>query len=158
MPTLKYTRTAMWLHWLIAGLVFTLFALGWYMVDLPKGPDRGASFALHKSLGLTVFLLMLWRLGWRLRHAAPPLPDTVPHWQATVARAVHASFYLLLLLQPITGYLSSSYSGYDTALFGIALPQWGHHNPPLNELFTEIHVLNSMILLGLVLAHLAGAF
>jgi cytochrome b561 len=157
MDVTKYTRVAMALHWLTALLVVGLFGLGWYMVDLPKGPDRGATFALHKSLGLSVFMLTVWRLAWRVRHPAPALPHSVAPWRATLAHAVHASFYVLLVLQPVTGYLSSSFSGYDTAWFGISLPSWGHHNPPLNELFTELHVLCSITLLGFVLLHVAGA-
>lgn len=152
----KYTRLAMLLHWLTAGLVVSLFALGWTMVELPKGPDRGATFALHKSIGLSVLILTVWRVAWRWRHPPPAFPSSVVLWQATIARAVHATFYVLLFLQPLTGYLSASFSGYDTAFFGMPLPQWGHHNAPLNEFFTELHVICSIALLGLVIAHLAG--
>ena len=49
----KYSTTAILLHWVMAILLFTLFGLGWYMVDLPKGSDeRSWFFALHKSIGL----------------------------------------------------------------------------------------------------------
>lgn len=152
----KYTRTAMMLHWGMAILVCALFALGWYMVELPKGPARGEAFALHKSLGLSAFLLLVWRLGWRLRHPAPALPVSVPTWQARLAHGVHWAFYGLLVCQPVTGYLSSSYSGYSTRLFGLPLPQWGHADPPLNQFFTELHVAGSLALLALIVVHLIG--
>ncbi|MGD9601471.1 MAG: cytochrome b [Gammaproteobacteria bacterium] len=156
-PVAKYTRLAILLHWATALLVAALFTIGWSMVELPKGPARGETFALHKSLGMTVFLLTIWRLSWRVLHPPPPLPGTIPAWQASVAHAVHRLFYVLLVLQPVTGYLSSSFSGYETAFFGIPLPHWGHANPPLNEFFTELHVIGSVVLLALVLAHVAGA-
>ncbi len=54
---LKYTHTAMLLHWATAGLLIGVFTLGWTMVELPKGPARGVAFALHKSLGMTVWLV-----------------------------------------------------------------------------------------------------
>ena len=59
MPTSpsRYTRTAVLIHWLSAALVFVLIGVGWFMIDLPKGPQRSEYFALHKSLGLTVFSL-----------------------------------------------------------------------------------------------------
>ncbi len=154
---LKYTRTAMLLHWATAGLLIGMFALGWTMVELPKGPARGEAFALHKSLGMTVLLLTGWRLAWRVRHTPPLFPATVPVWQATLAHAVHVLFYLLLILQPLTGYLSSSFSGYGTSFFGLPLPRWGDLNPPLNEFLTELHVIGSLALLGLVVTHVAGA-
>ena len=60
----RYTTPAIVLHWLIAALVFFQFGLGWYMTDLPTTPVRGPYFALHKSIGITVFLLLLVRLLW----------------------------------------------------------------------------------------------
>lgn len=158
MASPKYSRLAMLLHWTTAAAVVALFAIGWYMVELPKGPARGATFALHKSIGLSVFLLTAWRLASRLRQRPPVLPAGIPEWQRAVATSVHRLFYVLLFLQPLTGYLSSSFSGYGTALFGLPLPQWGWTDPPLNAFFTELHVAGSLLLLGLVVTHVAGAF
>ncbi len=155
--TEKYTRIAMVLHWLTAALVFALYGIGWYMVELPKGPARGETFALHKSIGLTVLVLTLARIGWRLTHPAPALPPAIGRWRIVLAHAVHLAFYVLLLLQPLSGYLSSSFSGYRTSWFGLPLPYWGHENPPLNEFFTEIHVISSVGLLSLIALHILGA-
>ena len=149
--------TAIALHWLIAVLVFALFAIGWYMVDLPRGPGRSSSFALHKSLGLSVFALALVRIVWRYFHRPPAYPAGMARWRVTLARSAHLLFYVLLFLQPISGYLSSSFSGYQTRLFGVPLPHWGWRDPPLNELFTEIHVMTSVLFLLLIGAHIAGA-
>lgn len=155
-PTLKYTRIAMLLHWTMVLLVASLFALGWYMVDLPKGPARSYYFALHKSLGLSALLILCLRVAWRLAHRPPLLPDGVPRWQAQLARGVHGAFYVLLVLQPLSGYLSSCFSGYATSWFGLPLPAWAWRDAPLNELFTELHVLCSITLLVLIGVHLLG--
>lgn len=133
-----------------------LVGLGWFMVELPKGPERGYYFALHKSMGLTIFLFMLVRISWRLLNAAPAFPDSVPLWQRALAHGVHIGFYILLVAQPVSGYLSSSFSGYKTKLFGLPLPHWGWRDAPLNELFTEIHVAISIGLVVLVGVHLLG--
>jgi cytochrome b561 len=74
----------------------------------------------------------------------------------TLARSVHLAFYALLVIQPASGYLSSSFSGYATRWFGLPLPQWGWRDAPLNELFTEIHVVSSIALLLLLAAHVLG--
>ena len=132
----QYTFTAIIIHWVIAVLVFAMFAIGWYMVDLPRGPERSSSFALHKSIGLTIFLLAIVRIIWRFFHRPPPYAR-VPNWQITVARIAHLLFYVLLVVQPTSGYLSSSFSGYKTKLFGVALPHWGWRDAPLNEFFTD---------------------
>ena len=153
----RYTTAAVAIHWLSALLICALFGLGWFMVDLPKGPERGYYFALHKSIGLTLFLLMIYRIGWRWRHQPPALPVDVPRWQQFMATAVHRLFYVLLIIQPISGYLSSSFSGYKTNWFGVPLPHWGWRDAPLNELFTEIHVGVSIALVVLVGVHITGA-
>ena len=156
MPTARYTTVAIAIHWLTVVLVGALFALGWFMVDLPKGPGRSYYFALHKSVGLTVFALLCVRVAWRLRHRPPAFPPGLASWEARLARAVHHAFYLLLVLQPASGYLSSSFSGYNTQWFGVPLPAWGWHDAPLNEFFTELHVLCSITLLVLIGVHVAG--
>lgn len=152
----RYTRTAVLLHWLMAVLVFGLIGLGWSMVDLPQGPARGAAFALHKSLGLSAWVLLLLRIAWRVRHPPPPLPAAIPWWQRSLAAVVHLAFYAVLLVMPVSGYLSSSFSGYRTQWFGLPLPHWGWADAPLNELFTEIHVICSIALVVLVAVHLLG--
>ena len=152
----KYTKVAILIHWVTVLLVFGLFVLGWYMVDLPKGPTRGYYFALHKSVGLSVFALLCLRVAWRLRHRPPPFPASVAMWQVRLARVVHLSFYVLLVLQPLSGYLSSSFSGHGTRWFVVPLPEWGWNDAPLNELFTEIHELCAVGLLVLIGAHVLG--
>jgi len=156
-PNDRYSFPAIVLHWLIALLILTQFGLGWYMVDLPKGPDRHFFFSLHKSIGLTVAALALLRLLWRMIHLPPPLPAHVPQWKRTAAGATHALLYIFMFLQPVSGYISSSFSGYKTRWFGIPLPQWGWKDPPLNELFTDVHVASSIILLSLIVLHITAA-
>ncbi len=75
----RYTHTAMWLHWLIAILLMSQFAFGWYLNDIARGvPARGYFVNLHKSTGMLIALLILSRIVWRLTHAPPSLPDTIP--------------------------------------------------------------------------------
>ena len=155
--TEKYTLTSALFHWMTAGLIIALFIIGWGMVDLPRGPERSANFALHKSLGLSVLVLSVFRVIWRLRYPAPDYPPQVSRWKIRVARIVHALFYVALFLQPLSGYISSSFSGYKTRWFGLPLPHWGYRDLPLNEFFTDVHVASSMVLCALILLHVLGA-
>ncbi len=153
----RYTTTAILLHWLMALLVLTLFGLGWYMVDLPKGSDeRSWFFALHKSIGLTMATLAVIRLVWRLLHKPPTLPASVTKHRQQLAGVTHWLLYLFLFVQPVSGYISSSFSGYKTKFWGVPLPQWGWKSPELNEFFTEIHEVSSVVLLSLIVLHLCG--
>ncbi len=153
----RYSLTAIILHWLMAILLLTLFGLGWYMVDLPKGSDeRSWFFALHKSIGLTMALLAFIRVAWRFTHVPPDLPETVSKFKQILAGLTHWLLYIAMIVQPLSGYISSSFSGYKTKLWGIPLPHWGWKSPALNELFTDIHVASSVALLCLVIMHLGG--
>ena len=154
----KYDNFAILIHWLMVILIFIMFGLGWYMVDLPKGSDeRTWFFALHKSIGLTLALLVIVRTAWRISHKPPALPETIEAWKRKTANITHNLLYILMFLQPVSGYISSSFSGYKTRFWGYPLPHWGWKNQELNEFFTEIHEISSVLLLGFIILHIAGA-
>jgi cytochrome b561 len=156
--TARYTRTAVALHWLIAALFVGQFAWGWLMQEIPKSPPgmRADAFNFHKSIGLCLLGLMLFRLGWRIAHPAPPLPP-MRAWQAGLARVTHIALYVALIVQPVAGYLGSVWSGYPVKWFGVTLPAWGMKSVALKDAMSEVHLVTSFVLLALVVLHVAGA-
>jgi cytochrome b561 len=152
----RYGKVAMALHWTIAALALAQIALGWWMLGVPKFPEglRAGWFNLHKSLGLTIGLIMLVRLAWRLGHPAPPLPQGTPRWEQRAARASHFLLYAALIAQPLAGYLGSSFSGYPIRYFGVALPRWGWDAPALKALFSAIHLGVACFITALVALHI----
>jgi len=154
----RYTRTAIALHWLIAVAVIVQFCWGWWMQGVPKQPAgmRADAFNLHKSVGMTILMLMSVRLLWRWGHPPPAFP-AMPKWQAALAHVVHATLYAVLLLHPLSGYLGSVFSGYPVKLFGMTLPAWGHNDPALKNFFSASHFVTSWVLLAAVTLHVAGA-
>jgi cytochrome b561 len=104
-----YSTVAIGLHWLIALGILTNIGLAWYFGTL-KGPAAVAPVQLHKSIGITILLLSLIRIGWRLTHAPPALPNTMKPWETWAARAVHVTFYLLMLGLPLSGWAMVSAS------------------------------------------------
>ena len=155
----RYGRVAMALHWAIALLALFQIGLGWWMIDIPKSPPglRAGWFNLHKSFGITIGLLMLARLGWRLSHGAPPLPATVPRWQARAARLNHGLLYAALIVQPLVGYLGSSFTRYPIKYFGVTLPNWGWDAPALKELCSNVHFALACLISALIVLHIAAA-
>src|SRR4029453_16669322 len=79
-----YTRTAIALHWLTLALIAPGFSIGRWMVDLPIAPQTLRIYAYHKWIGITVFLVTLVRLAWRLAHPVSP-PAGLPPWQRGAA-------------------------------------------------------------------------
>ena len=155
----RYHSVSIALHWIIALLVFGQIALGWWMQEIPKSPPglRAGWFNLHKSVGLTIGMLMLLRLGWRLRRPAPPLPETMPRWQVQAARASHFLLYACLIVQPLWGYLGSSFTPYPIKYFGVTLPNWGWDSPALKDLFSALHFGTACLLMALIVLHVAAA-
>ena len=153
----RYSNPAIILHWLMAIMILGMIVMGLYMVDLPKGSDeRSWFFQLHKSIGLTLGLLAICRLAWKIKNPAPPLPEFIAPRNRIISTATHHTLYLLMFIQPLSGYLSSSFSGYKTKFWGIPLYNWGWKSPELNELFTLIHDISAYCLIALIVLHIAG--
>jgi len=111
-PAARYTAVAVVLHWAIAAAIVLNLALGWWMhraIEEPRWAAAAiAAFQLHKSVGLTVLVLSLLRLAWRLAHRPPPLPAAMRAWEGWAARAAHWAFYALMVLLPFSGWLYAS--------------------------------------------------
>lgn len=152
--TQRYSLPAIVLHWLQAAIVVWLLWLGWTMVDLPKGPVRNATYELHKSLGLLTFLILIVRLLWRSGHPAPAL--NIEGWEARMAKFTHHALYAFLLLAPLAGYLTSSFTPYAVKFFGVAIPSMGWPDKTLNGIFKEVHELVAWAGAGLIILHVLG--
>src|SRR5512133_917374 len=107
--TVAYTRVAIALHWVLAAALFAQLALGWWMIDLPKSPAglRAGWFNVHKSIGITIALVVLARAVWRATHPVAGAP--LPRWQRAAARLNHAALYACMLVIPLSGYLGSTF-------------------------------------------------
>lgn len=122
---LRYSTGAIILHWLIAAAFLFQMALGWRTENV-SGTQSFTLFQLHKSVGITILLLTLLRIGWRLMNPPPPYPATLKPWERRLAHVVHIGFYVALIGFPLTGWLivSSSDRNIPTILYGLV--PWPH--------------------------------
>ena len=155
---LNYTRTAIFLHWLVAlGLVGT-FALGFYMEGLPLSPNKLKLYSWHKWAGMTLFAIIVVRLAWRLSHRPPELPASMGTGARMLAHAGHWLLYALMLLIPVSGWLMSSAQGFSVVWFGVLpLPDLVSKNAELGDLLKNVHVILNYTLLVAVLGHIAAS-
>jgi cytochrome b561 len=153
----NYTRTAIGLHWLIAIALVTTFGVGFYMHNLPLTPEKLKIYSWHKWAGVTIFLLVLFRLVWRFTHRPPRPPAGMPAWQHVAAELTHWLIYILMVAIPLSGWLMSSAKGFQTVYFGVLpLPDLLAKNKELGNVLTGVHMTLNFTLAGLVLGH-AGA-
>ncbi|GAB4520595.1 MAG: hypothetical protein Kow00133_07170 [Amphiplicatus sp.] len=166
MPASRYTSVAIVLHWTIALLIIGQLAGGLYMTRIPdsEAAFKFQIFQLHKSFGVTILLLSLARLAWRLTHKVPPLPEAMPAWERVAARAAHWGFYVLMIATPLLGwaYVSVAPLSVPTFLFGVV--PWPHmpffegvsDREAVAHLFEEMHEYAAFAFIGLLVLH-AGA-
>jgi cytochrome b561 len=145
------------LHWLTVLAIVGLAAVGLTMTDLPNGPQKIQVYALHKSVGLTVLGLTLFRLVWRLVAGAPAMVP-MPRWQRLAAHGSHVALYALLLAMPLSGWLFNSAAGFPLKWFGlVSLPKLAAYDPGLKHLAHEWHEGLFYALCVVVAVHAAAA-
>lgn len=147
------------LHWLIVLLILGQGTIGLLMTDLRNSPDKIQIYALHKSVGLTIFALAVLRLAWRW-HAGTPRPVAgMPRWQERAARLSHWGLYALLFAIPISGWVLNSAAGFPLQWFGLFnLPALVGGDPALRETAGDVHALLFWTLVALALVHAGAAF
>ena len=155
---LAYTRTAISLHWLMALLVLINFPVGVVMHDMALSPDKLRMMSYHKWLGVTIFLLLIMRLGWRATHKPTPLEVDMPQWQHLAATGVHVLLYVLLFAIPLSGWLMSSAKGFQTVYLGVLpLPDLIGKDKVLADTFSGLHEALNISMLLLLGAHISAA-
>jgi cytochrome b561 len=175
----RYTKTAVILHWLIAIGIFAMFALGWFMTELPKEAPKASAydlfnwgiytwqleepasprtfyFNLHKSLGITLLAIILIRVLWRFTHKPPQYLSTHQVWELKLATGTHHLLYLLMIALPVSGLVMSAYSKYGVKWFGIPFIK-GLDDNAMREFYAEVHEVIGVVVLLFVILHIAGA-
>ena len=152
-----YTHTAIMLHWLVALLVFVTFPLGVIMQDMAFSPDKLRMLSYHKWLGVTIFLVLVVRVVWRIAHQPAALDVSIPQWQKVAAQVVHVLLYVLLFAIPLSGWLMSSAKGFQTVYLGMfPLPDLLSKDKALGDVLSEVHEVLNFSMLALVAAHVAA--
>jgi cytochrome b561 len=155
-PAERYSTGAIWFHWVIAALVVFNIVVGLFHEGVPA---LRALMGAHKAAGITVLVLTLARIAWRLAHRPPPLPAQLPAWEIAAARLVRGAFYVLLLAMPLSGWIMVSASTHPRplswfGLFGMPLLPVSHAaGAPAGT----THAVLGYLFAALVVLHVAAA-
>lgn len=154
----RYSTVAIWFHWIIAAGVIANIAIAELTEDASRAV-RGEWMGTHKAIGITVLVLTLGRLAWRLGHRPPFQPATMKRWEVVLSKSLHGIFYFLLLALPLTGWIFTSTGGRGIDFFGLfgipALPVGDSES--LHERFETIHKLMGSAMLYLAILHILAA-
>jgi cytochrome b561 len=157
-PRNRYSNVSLVFHWGIALLVVTQIVLI-MLHDATEGPMSREYVQIHKSVGLSILVLTLARIGWRFANPAIPLPAGTPGWQKVAARTTHVLFYVLLIGLPLGGWAASSAGGRDIEWFGLFT--WPALPLPLDRdlagSFMDAHEAGVKVLYVLMILHIGAA-
>lgn len=157
----SYGWLAQLLHWSVAALIVTQFVLGKLAERAADDGSKLTQLALlanHKSVGITILMLALLRVGWRFIAPPPALPTAMPGWQILASKLSHGLLYILIFALPVTGWLMSSASAYTVSWFNLfELPDLVAPSTGLKETLLDAHHLLAETLFVLAAVHIIAA-
>ncbi|MEM9738997.1 MAG: cytochrome b/b6 domain-containing protein [Pseudomonadota bacterium] len=162
----RYSSVAIALHWVMALAILSLIPGGWIMTDMANdNPLKEGLYQLHKSVGITILILTIARIAWRIMNPPPADAEGLKGWEQMASHAAHYGFYALMILLPLTGwlYVSTAYAfDVPTVLYGIVswpdLPFMGAlSNEAGHGAIEFVHSKLAWVALALVAVHVAGA-
>jgi superoxide oxidase len=144
-------------HWVTVLIVLGMFVTAWWHAHAHPGVLRSSLLQVHRSLGMTIWLVTALRLVWRLTRAKlPPFPRQMKEMHRAVVKASEYSLYGLLLIQPLTGFAATLARGRPFAIFLRQFPSLVPEHATLEAVFYHAHQLGACALVVLVAGH-AGA-
>jgi cytochrome b561 len=139
-------------------LLVVQYSIGWIMPNIKRGMDPGVGMTLHISLGVTILLIIVARLGWRWAHAVAPESSLAP-WQRVTSEVIHWLLYVLVIATTLSGWLFASAHGWTVSwFFAIPLPMLTAGNAQLLRSMDGLHQDFEWALLVLIGMHVAVAF
>ncbi len=154
----EYGSVAKFFHWTSSVLIMLMLLVG-ATFDYFHKPLRITLIQAHKSLGLTILLLIIARFIWRLMNRQPVLPNTIPNWQKRLAYSIFHAWYLVLFLMLLSGWGMSTASNHIPQfwwLFPLPMP-FVPLNKSLASLFSFAHYYLAWTIVIMLTVHIAIA-
>jgi cytochrome b561 len=158
-PELRvFDPVMLFLHWLTLFLIAVIFVLA-FSIDYASSREKAVALTqLHRSFGVSVWVVTLGRLVWRQFAGRPNWPVDMPQAMRFAAQWSEYALYALLLIQPILGLLQTNARGVRVNLFFLGqLPPLISQDRPLAKQLLEVHETVGLLLLGLIALHAAAA-
>lgn len=158
----SYGSIAKLFHWGMFLIIAGILILGLYMGDLPKDTPEQMSYKYslydyHKSFGVLILLLVIARLGWRMKNPVPEMPDSMSKIEGLSAHAMHILLYVIMFAQPLSGWMMSNSAGIPVKFFGLEMPTLIDKDKAMSDFFHEAHEVVATLLMVAIAIHVAAA-
>lgn len=114
-------------------------------------------YKYHKSFGLLILILMTVRIIAKLMMPDPPHVPPLSAFHRIASKSVHGLLYLLLLAQPVVGWVATSAGGFPAEFFGGAFPDLVGKDKALSEALYGVHGALGWLIILLVAIHIGAA-
>jgi cytochrome b561 len=157
-PSHRYAGSQRLLHWVMAAVIFAALTIGLYCTFLGRGsPDRQMLMDIHKSLGMTALVLIVLRIPLRAKTGEPAWRNAPARHERIASDAAHGVLYILMLLMPLSGYITSSSEGRSVPWFGLfTWPNLFTENHPFGRLVGRVHHYGAYVFFAILGLHLAA--
>jgi len=148
------------LHWVSVVLVLAMFASAWLhaLAEARQSDFTPVLLQIHRSFGVTIWVVTALRLAWRLTNASlPSFPAHMTKLHRATVKLSEYGLYALLLGQPATGLLATVFSGRPFALFFWGISPLMPRHEMLRAAFLLSHEIGAWALAALVVSHAAAA-
>lgn len=154
----RFGAVAQFFHWTVVVLIISQIVLAKSAQYAPGLMQKAKLLTTHKSIGMTIFILALLRLSWRLANPTPlPLANVRP-WQNRAASVVHWSLYVLIVVTPLAGWLMSSARNFSVSYFGwFTLPNLVAPDAELFQQLKLVHRILAYTITNLAILHMLAA-
>lgn len=154
----RFGAVAQLFHWTIVALIITQFTLAQIFGDMKLGKEKIDLIVRHKEIGMTILILAVLRLVWRLMNPAPVLPDTLKSYERVLARTTHFLLYFLIFAIPVSGWVMSSAANIPVSYFGVFnFPDLTSADKSLVKTTKQIHEILTISLLVVASLHVLAA-
>ena len=157
-----YSRTAQFLHWIMAIIFIAAWLIGFYSGNFLSyevdGSFKGDVISLHKNIATVIIFLFVVRIFWRYTHPVPKLPDSMSPFMQKMAHLGHLALYFMLIALPVTGCFYSWSAGHPApVLYLFEIPRLVDKNPELLAIIKPLHIYLSWAVSLLLVGHIAAA-
>jgi cytochrome b561 len=157
-PRPPFDRITIGIHWVTVLIVLALFSSAWLHAYSHDGVHKALLLQIHRSLGVTIWMITIMRLLWRLTHAAlPPFPASMSRLHRAFVQMSEYALYALLLVQPVTGMAATLLRGRQFGLFFWHVPPLMPESRTIWISLEGIHEIGACAFGALILGHAAAA-
>ena len=135
------------LHWVTVVLILVLLTTALLHAQSHDDATKAVLLRIHRSLGVTVWMMTAFRLIWRMTNAKfPAFPDHMTRIERALVQTSEYCLYALLFIQPITGLSATITRGGSFVLFWWHIPSLMPHYPGLQAAVLLVHRIGAWTL------------